>query len=64
MFTAGEDIAVAFLQVVILARGDSFAFASSDLCAGLLQQALHVPRPRIPVGLDDEGEFAQQMRPA
>ena len=62
LFTTGEDVAVAFLQVLVLARGDLFAFTLGDLGAGFLQQALHVLRPRVSVGLDDEGKLAQQMR--
>lgn len=60
---AGEDVAVAFLEILVLARGESFAFAVGDFLAGLLQEPLHIARPGIAIGLDDKGELAQQMRP-
>ncbi|WP_293690220.1 hypothetical protein, partial [Thiolapillus sp.] len=30
--------------------------------AGFLEQALHIGRPGIVIGVDDEGELAQQVR--
>nr|WP_240611810.1 hypothetical protein [Acidiferrobacter sp. SPIII_3] len=60
---AGEDIAVALLQGVVLAWGEPFALALGDTVAGLPQEPPHVPRPGVTVGLIDEGQFAQEMRP-
>ena len=59
----GQDPAVALAQIPVLSIGQALAglFATR---AGLLQQALHILRPAIGVGLDHEGQLAQQMRAA
>ena len=62
--TLGEDGAVAFLHRCVLAGGQRLVVAFADLVAGAEEQALHAPRPGIVMGVDDEGEFAQQMRAA
>ena len=58
--TAGEDIAVAFLQIFVLIPGQALRLAFGDNGAGFLEQALHMGRPGIVIGVDDEGELAQQ----
>ena len=62
-FAAGEDVAVSALQALVLTRHESFVFASGEPRAGLFQQALHVRRPPVAVGLHDRGELAQQVHP-
>ena len=57
----GEDSAVALAQALVLHLGQLLAFAFSHLGTRLLEQALEVVRPRVAVGLDDEGELAQQV---
>src|SRR5262249_54973021 len=59
---AGENVAVAFLQVFVLAGAECFAFAVGDFLAGLLEQPLDVFRAGVTVGLDDEGQLAEKMR--
>ncbi|MHB8254346.1 MAG: hypothetical protein ACYDEV_11745, partial [Acidiferrobacter sp.] len=59
--TAGEEIAVSFLEVVILAWGESLPFALGHSHAGLLQQVFHVLGPGVAVGLNEKSDFAQQM---
>ncbi|WP_419634640.1 hypothetical protein, partial [Thiolapillus sp.] len=39
--TAGEDIAVAFLQIFVLIPGQALRLAFGDNGAGFLEQALH-----------------------
>ena len=58
----GEDGAVAFLYGLVLAFGKRFLVALSDLVAGVEEQAFHALGPGVVVGVDDEGEFAQQVR--
>ena len=60
----GEDGAVAFLQRLVLARGQRLVVAFRDLMTGAKEQPLHALGPRVIMGVDDEGEFAQQMCPA
>jgi hypothetical protein len=64
LLAAGEEIAVALAQVLVLGLRELFAFALGYQDAGLLEQALDVRRPAVGVGLDDEGQLAQQMRAA
>ena len=58
----GEEVAVVLLKALVLARSEPFALALGDTGAGLPQEPLHVASPGVAVGLDDEGELAQQMR--
>ena len=58
----GEDVAVASLQGIILARREPSALALGDPGAKLLRPAFHVLRSDVAVRLTDEGQLAQQVR--
>ena len=60
----GEDGAVAFLHGLVLALAQSLLVTFGDFVAGVEEQALHALGPGVVMGLDDEGEFTQQMRAA
>ena len=58
---AGRDgaVSLAYGPVFFLAQG--LVIASVEPVAGLLEQFLHQARPAETVGLDDEGQFPEQM---
>ena len=63
-FAPGEDIAVAFLQILVFSPCEFLSFALCDDDAGLLEQSLHIGRPCVAVGIYDEGQLPQQVRTA
>ena len=62
LFAPGQDIAIAFLEVFVFAASEFLAFALGDARAGLLEQPLHIGGPGVALGVDDEGQLAQQVR--
>ena len=64
LLTPGQDVAVAFLQVLILALCQFLSFALGDNEAGLLKQTLHIRRPGVTIGIHDKGQLPQQVRNA
>ena len=62
--TLGEEGAVAFEQRLGLVGGQGLVVALGDLVAGLEEEAFHALGPGVVVGIDDEGELAQQVSPA
>ena len=49
---------IAFLQIFVLIPGQALRLAFGDNGAGFLEQALHIGRPGIVIGVDDEGVFS------
>ena len=61
----GEDGAIAFLYgLVLVSRSVSCLVAFGDCVAGVEEQALHALGPGVVMGIDDEGELAQEVRAA
>jgi hypothetical protein len=61
--SASEDVAVMFLQVSVFAWAEPFLLRLATR-AQVCCSRRHVLRPGITLGLHDEGQLAQQMRPA
>ena len=60
----GQDVSIAFLQILVLVPGQLLPFPLGDDSAGLLQQALHVGCPGVTIGVNNEDQLPQQVRTA
>ena len=62
LFTPGQDIAVSFLKILVFSARQFLVFTLCNDDASLLKQTLHIGRPGVAVGVDNEGQFPQQVR--
>ena len=53
----GQDVAIAFLQVLVFNLGEFFAFSLGHPMTGLLQQSLYIARPGIAMGANAKGQL-------
>ena len=60
-FPLGQDGSVSFAQGIVVCFGQRLVLEFRDLVTVFEQQFVHAPGPDMVMGLDDVGEFAQEM---